>query len=112
MNSKGISFGTYLMLATIGSVPIVVGLLVLMPVGALISTYFGLILFIISFLYGYLIFITGVINVLNFKNVDSLLRYNLVTMLILGAVLGVVLIVVVRYTSYDLSYLISAAGLG
>lgn len=112
MNSKGISFGTYLMLATLGGVPITVGLLVLLPIGALFSSYFGLILFFIGFLYGYLIFLVGVLNTLNFKDVDSLLKYNLVNMLILGIVLGIILVVVVRYTSYDISYLISVAGLG
>ncbi len=112
MNSKGISFGTYLMLATIGTVPCTVGFLVLLPIGALFSSYFGLILFMIGFLYGYLIFLVGVMNTLNFKDVDSLLKYNLINMLILGFVLGIILVIVVRYTSYDLSYLISVAGLG
>jgi hypothetical protein len=112
MNSKGISFGTYLMLATIGTVPCTVGFLVLLPIGALFSSYFGLILFMIGFLYGYLIFLVGVMNTLNFKDVDSLLKYNLINMLILGFVLGVILVIVVRYTSYDISYLISVAGLG
>lgn len=112
MNSKGISFGTYLMLATLGNVPITVGLLILFPLGSLFSSYLAVILLFISFLYGFFIFIIGAINVLKFSGVDSLVIYNLMNMAIIGGVISIILIFVVRYTSYDLSYLLSIAGLG
>ena len=112
MNSKGISFGTYLMLACLGNVPVTVGLLVLFPLGGLFSSYLAVILFFISFLYGFFLFIIGAINVLKFNTVDSLVIYNLINMAIIGVVLSIILVFVVRYTSYDLSYLLSIAGLG
>ncbi len=110
MNSKGISFGSYLMLATLGCVPFTAGFLILFPLGGVISPYLGLILLFVSFLYGFLIFTIGVINVLQFDNVDGLVRYNLINMAIIGSLLAIIIIVVIKFTSYDISYLLSLAG--
>lgn len=107
MNSRGITFGTYLMIAEQSIFPFFVGVFFLYPLCRFFSSTLALFVVIVSFLYTFLIYIMSIGEVLTFKNNDRKIFYNFFNILIIGAILFILFTIFMRITNYDLSYLVS-----
>lgn len=107
MNSRGITYGTYLMVAEQSIFPFFVGVFFLYPLCRFASSTLALVVVIISFLYTFLIYITSMGEVLTFKSNDRKIFYNLFNILIIGAALFILFTIFMRITNYDLSYIVS-----
>ena len=89
-NSKGINFGTYLMIAIMGMIPTILGVVVLSPLIAIISPYLSIIILAISIVYSIICFIVGTNSILKFKNANSQIIYNTINLSILITIVLIV----------------------
>ncbi len=76
INSKGVVFGSYLMVSNLALLPLIIGVVVFYPIANLLSTYIGLLVLIFSFLYTLISFIIGISEILTFKNINRKILYN------------------------------------
>ncbi len=76
LNSKGIHMGTYFMVSSLGLVPLIIGVTVLYPIISILSTYIALFALIFSFLYTLIAILTGMNEILVFRNNDKKIAYN------------------------------------
>ncbi len=75
-NSKGVNFGSYLAVSNVTIIPLILGVVVLNPVLSIISDYLGIIALIIPAIYTLISFIIGIDYILEFKNLNTKIYYN------------------------------------
>jgi len=104
---RGVTIGTYLMISTLSTIPLTIGAIILFPVGNLFSFILGLTLFLISFIYSCILFNYGVLELLSFKNKNKCMIYHLLAISIIGLIIFILISLYMRFSNYDLAYLIS-----
>lgn len=80
---KGVHLGTYLIITNQAFAPLIIGCNALYPLGALVSPYIGVILLGISFIYSFVIFITGISECIKFASVNKEIIYNVINLSII-----------------------------
>ena len=80
---KGVHLGTYLIITNQAFAPLIIGVNALYPLGALVSPYIGIILLGISFIYSFVIFITGISECIKFASVNKEIIYNVINLSII-----------------------------
>ena len=98
-NSKGVHFGSYLAVSNVAVIPVMLGVVVLNPILSILSDYLGIIGIIVPFIYSLISFIVGIDYILEFKNLNSRIFYNVFN---LSMVLFVVVLVVVGLYNLNL----------
>ena len=96
LNSKGVPFGSYLMVSNLALLPFIIGVVCLYPVANLISTYIGLLVLIFAFLYTLVSFLTGIGEVLTFKNPNREILYNVLNISIIVLVMIIVFSILIN----------------
>lgn len=96
VNSKGVPFGSYLMVSNLALLPFILGVVVLYPVANLVSAYLGLLVLIFTFLYTLVSFLTGIGEILTFKNINRKILYNVLNLSIILLLLVFVVVVCIR----------------
>ena len=86
-NSKGVRFGTYLMIANLGMIPTIIGVVVLLPLLAIISEYLAILIILVSVIFTVICFIVGTNNILKFKSANSQIFYNLFNLSLLAIIM-------------------------
>ena len=98
-NSKGVHFGSYLAVSNVAVIPVMLGVVVLNPILSILSDYLGIIGIIVPFIYSLISFIVGIDYILEFKNLNSRIFYNVFN---LSMVLFVMVLVVVGLYNLNL----------
>lgn len=82
-NSKGVRFGSYLAVSNVAMIPMIIGIVVLNPILSILSDYLGIIGIIVPFLYSLMSFTIGIDYILEFKNSNSKIYYNVLNLSII-----------------------------
>lgn len=96
LNSKGVQYGSYLMVSNLALQPLIIGVVCLYPIAALISTYVALLVLIFSFLYSLVSFLIGIGEILKFKNVNREILYNVLNISIIILVMIVIFVILIN----------------
>lgn len=96
VNSKGVPFGSYLMVSNLALLPFIIGTVVLYPVANLVSSYLGLLVCIFSFLYTLVSFLIGIGEILTFKNINRKILYNVLNLTFVILILILVIVLCIR----------------
>lgn len=91
LNSKGVPLGSYIMVSNLGLLPLIIGVIAVSPAISIISSYLGMLALIFSFLYSLIAFMTGMNEILTFKNIDRKILYNVLNLSC------IILVVIVLY---------------
>jgi len=91
LNSKGVPLGSYIMVSNLGLLPFIIGVIGVSPAISIISSYLGMLALIFSFLYSLIAFMTGMNEILTFKNIDRKILYNVLNLSC------IILVVIVLY---------------
>ncbi len=76
MKSKGVRLGTYFMVSNLALIPLIVGVLVLMPALSIFSSFLGVLGLIFAFIYTLFSFMIGMNDVVSFKNENGKIMYH------------------------------------
>ena len=96
MNSKGVHFATYLIIANLAMIPLLVGAIVLYPVAVIFSGYLGLGALIFSFLATLITLLIGMNEVLTFKSVNNQIFYHVINLSVITLVAVIVFVFMVQ----------------
>ncbi len=86
-NSKGVHFGSYLVIANLGMIPTIIGVVVLSPLLAIISDYLSILVILVAVIYSIICFIVGTNSILKFKNTNSQIFYNALNLSLLAIIM-------------------------
>ena len=86
-NSKGVRFGSYLVIANLGMIPTIIGVVVLSPLLAIISDYLSILVILVAVIYSIICFIVGTNSILKFKNTNSQIFYNALNLSLLAIIM-------------------------
>lgn len=96
LNSKGVPFGSYLMVSNLALLPLIIGVVVLYPAISLISSYIGLLVLIFTFLYSLVSFLTGIGEILTFKNINREILYNVLNISFIILLIIVIFVILIN----------------
>jgi len=96
LNSKGVPFGSYLMVSNLALQPLIVGVVVLYPVASLVSMYVALLVLIFTFLYSVVSFLIGIGEVLTFKNINRKILYNVLNLSVIVLIMIIIFIMLLN----------------
>ena len=96
MNSKGVHFATYLIIANLAMIPLLVGAIVLYPVAVIFSGYLGLGALIFSFLATLITLLIGMNEVLTFKSINNQIFYHVINLSVITLVAVIVFVFMVQ----------------
>lgn len=96
LNSKGVQYGSYLMVSNLALQPLIIGVVCLYPIAMLVSTYIAILVLIFSFLYSLVSFLTGIGEILKFKNINREILYNVLNISIIILVMIVIFVILIN----------------
>lgn len=96
LNSKGIPLGSYITISNISMLPFIVGVVVLYPIGTIFSTYLGVAVVIFTLLYSLITFFIGMNRILQFRNIDRQILYNVLNLSLIVMVMILLVVILIR----------------
>lgn len=96
LNSKGVPLGSYITISNLSLLPFILGVVVLYPVGSLFSRYIGVAAVIFAFLYSLITFFIGMNRILEFRNVDRQILYNVLNLSAIIMIMIIIMLILIR----------------
>ena len=87
INSKGIPFGSYLIISNTAMIPFIIGVTALGPILSVLSNYFAIAVYIFTFLYSMICLMIGMDEVLIFKSINKRIFYYVLNLTIIVIIL-------------------------
>lgn len=106
ISSKGIHIGTYLAISTLSIVPVIVGFTIIHPIVSIITSTLASMLLIFCIIYSLMILITGMNEILKFKNKNSRIIYNAINITIIISIIIFIFETLSRMNVLDLMILL------
>jgi hypothetical protein len=96
LNSKGVRYGTYLVVSNLSLIPVIATVSVLYPIFNLLSGYLGIAVLVFSFLYSLITLLMGMNAVLKFSTVNKEILYHVLNLSLSIIIIGVMLIAIIK----------------
>ena len=87
INSKGVKFGSYLIISNTAMIPFIIGVTALGPLLSILSTYFAVAAYVFTFLYSMICLMIGMDEVLVFKSVNKRIFYYVLNLTVIVIIL-------------------------
>lgn len=96
VNSKGVTFGSYLMVSNLAMLPFIVGVIILYPAANIVSSYLAWLVLIFTFLYTLVSFLIGIGELLTFRNINRKILYNVLNLTFIILVMCLIVVFLIR----------------
>lgn len=97
VNSKGVPFSSYLMVSNLAMLPLIIGVVILYPVGNLFSGYISLLFLIFTFLYSLVSFFVGMGEIISFKSINRKILYNVLNLTFIILIMFFIVVMLIRF---------------
>ena len=87
INSKGVKFGSYLIISNTAMIPFIIGVTILGPLLSILSGYLALAAYVFTFLYSMICLMIGIDEVLIFKSINKKIFYYVLNLTIIVIIL-------------------------
>lgn len=92
-SNKGLSFGTYLLIAVLSFFPLVLTINTFIPILSVMSLYLAIGAIIIAFLFSFILYINALWTIMEFKNDNGKIFYTLISFIMITIVIVIILLV-------------------
>jgi hypothetical protein len=92
-SNKGLSFGTYLLIAVLSFFPLVLTINTFIPILSVMSLYIAIGAIIIAFLFSFILYINALWTIMEFKNDNGKIFYTLISFIMITIVIVIIILV-------------------
>lgn len=92
-SNKGLSFGTYLLIAVLSFFPLVLTINTFIPILSVMSLYIAIGAIIIAFLFSFILYINSLWTIMEFKNDNGKIFYTLISFIMITIVIVIIILV-------------------
>ena len=92
-SNKGLSFGTYLLIAVLSFFPLILTINTFVPILSVMSLYLAMGAIMIAFLFSFILYINALWTIMEFKNDNGKIFYTLISFIMITIVIVIIILV-------------------
>ncbi|HAB66326.1 MAG TPA: hypothetical protein DCE23_03060 [Firmicutes bacterium] len=96
LNSKGVPLGSYITISNLSLLPFIAGVVIAYPIANIFAKFLAIAVVVFTFLYSLITFFIGMNRILEFKNVDRQILYNVLNLSVIIMIMLLILIIMIK----------------